>query len=86
MVVQTPLAFQSGIVRSGYKLLFRLVDRKYELYDLRQDPGELKNLVSSELDLARDLTRRLRIWVEEQTRYYDDLPRQAREYPPLFRN
>ena len=86
MVVQTPLAFQSGIVRSGYKLLFRLVDRKYELYNLRQDPGELKNLVSSEIDLARDLTRRLRIWVEEQTRYYGDLPRQAREYPPIFKN
>lgn len=34
-----------------------------ELYDLRQDPGEQRNIVAKERDLARQLERRLDGWI-----------------------
>jgi arylsulfatase A-like enzyme len=86
MVVQTPLAYGSGIVRSGVKLMFDEREGKYYLYDLRADPGEKTNIASSRPDLVKDLAGRLRAWREEQLSYYADVARQAREYPPFFAN
>jgi arylsulfatase A-like enzyme len=86
MIVQTPAAFQSAIVRSGYKLLYSEWDGRNFLYDLVNDPAETptKNLAASRPDLLEDLTRRLRLWRREQLSYYADVSRQSREYPPVI--
>jgi arylsulfatase A-like enzyme len=88
MIVQTPAAFQSAIVRSGFKLLFNEFDGRYFLYDLINDPGETpgRNLASSRPDLVRELDGRLRFWRGEQLSYYADVSRQSREYPPVVKD
>jgi arylsulfatase A-like enzyme len=86
MIVQTPAAFQSAIVRSGVKLLFNEFDGRYFVYDLTADPGEKKNLASSRPDLVAEYGERLRFWRSEQLSYYADVPRQSREYPPVVKD
>jgi arylsulfatase A-like enzyme len=86
MIVQTPAAFQSAIVRSGVKLLYSEWDARTFVYDLVNDPAEKQNLASSRPDLVEDLTRRLRSWRAEQLGYYADIPRQSREYPPVVKD
>lgn len=88
MIVQTPAATQSAIVRSGFKLLFNELDGRYFLYDLVNDPAESprKNLASSRPDLVEELNGRLRFWRGEQLSYYADVPRQSREYPPVVKD
>jgi len=85
-IVQTPAAFQSAIVRSGFKLLFSEWDGRYYLWDQVNDPAEKRNLASSRPDLVQDLDRRLKLWRQEQLAYYADVPRQSREYPPVVKN
>jgi arylsulfatase A-like enzyme len=85
-IVQTPAAFQSAIVRSGFKLLFSEWDGRYYLWDQVNDPAEKRNLASSRPDLVQDLDRRLRLWRQEQLAYYADGPRQSREYPPVVKD
>jgi membrane-anchored protein YejM (alkaline phosphatase superfamily) len=84
MMVQTPLAHQYAIVRSGFKLIFSEWKRRYLLYDLVHDPGEQRNVVASRPDLVDELAGRLQRWRSEQLSYYQDVPRQQREYPPVL--
>ena len=51
-------------VRCGdYKLIEFFEDRRVELYNLREDIGETRNLAPDQPDLARDLHARLRAWL-----------------------
>jgi arylsulfatase A-like enzyme len=84
MVAQTPLAYQYGIVRSGYKLIYDERDRQYSLYDLVSDPGEKTNIASSRPELLNELAKRLQTWRTLQIEYYADKSLQAREYPPIL--
>jgi arylsulfatase A-like enzyme len=86
MIVQTPAAFQSAIVRSGFKLLFSEWEGRSFLYDQVNDPGETRNLVSMRPDLVEDLGTRLRFWRGEQLGYYADVARHSREYPPVVKD
>jgi arylsulfatase A-like enzyme len=86
VIVQTPAAFQSAIVRSGIKLLFSESDGRYYVWDQVNDPGEKHNLASSRPDLVQELDRRLKLWRQEQLAYYADVPRQSREYPPVVKD
>jgi arylsulfatase A-like enzyme len=86
MIVQTPAAFQSAVVRSGFKLLHNELDGRYYLWDQVNDPGERKPITASRPDLVEDLSARLRFWRSEQLSYYADVPRQSREYPPVVQD
>ena len=86
LIVQTPAAFQSAIVRGGFKLLHNELDGRNYLWDQVNDPAERQNLVSSRPDLVQDLAARLRFWRSEQLSYYADVPRQGREYPPVIKD
>ena len=85
-IVQTPAAFQSAIIRSGFKLLFSEWDGRYYLWDQVNDPAEKQNLATSRPELVQDLDRRLKLWRQEQLAYYADVPRQSREYPPVIKD
>lgn len=86
--MQTPAAFQSAIIRSGFKLLVSEWEGRYFLYDQVNDPAESPrhNLAASRPDLVQDLDRRLKLWRQEQLAYYADVPRQSREYPPVVKD
>jgi arylsulfatase A len=52
----------SAIQRQGWKLLEFFEDGRLELYDLKHDPGESKNLAAAEPTLAADLLSALKAW------------------------
>lgn len=53
-------------IRSGnHKLILRYDDDSVELFDLANDLGETKNLVTDQPDLATKLTNRLKSWLTE---------------------
>jgi arylsulfatase A-like enzyme len=79
-MAQTPLANQTAIVRSGFKLIDSEGDGLY-LYDLKTT-GEFENIAASRLDLVAELGALLRDWRERQLAYYADVARHGREYPP----
>lgn len=47
-----------------HKLIYRMSDRAFELYDLEKDPKEEKNLASSQPELAAKLREELTRWIE----------------------
>ncbi|HEU5060765.1 MAG TPA: sulfatase-like hydrolase/transferase [Kofleriaceae bacterium] len=56
------MAIVSGDGR--HKLIYRLSDKAWELYDLSQDPQEVKNLITSQPDIAAKLRQELTRWIE----------------------
>jgi len=57
---------------------------QYLLYDIVKDPGETTNISGQHPDVVNQLSNRIHQWRREQIDYYDDVARQAREYPPYF--
>ena len=55
----------SLIQEGNWKLMEFLEDGHFELYDLRSDPGESKNLAESEADRTARMSRRLTAWRDE---------------------
>jgi arylsulfatase A-like enzyme len=84
MVAQTPLAYQYGIVRSGFKLIYDEREGRYSLYDLASDPGEQTDIAGSNSTTVNELAKRLRTWRMLQIEYYADTKLQTREYPPII--
>ncbi len=56
------MAMVSGDGR--YKLIYRVSDRAFELYDLSHDPQEEKNLATSQPEVAAKLREELTRWIE----------------------
>ena len=84
MLVQTPLAYQYGIVRSGLKLIYDEREQRYSLFDLTTDPGETIDIAASRPDLVNELAKRLQAWYSLQINYYADSKVQKMEYPPIL--
>jgi arylsulfatase A-like enzyme len=84
MVAQTPLAYQYGIVRSGFKLIYDEHEQRYSLYDLTSDPGELADIAAAQPERVNDLAKRLQTWRTLQIEYYADKTLQTGEYPPIL--
>ncbi|HEX2229443.1 MAG TPA: sulfatase [Candidatus Binatia bacterium] len=86
LVAQTPEAYQYGIVRGRYKLLYDERQRDYLLFNIAADPGEKNNLAAAEPVVVKQLARRLDTWRSLQISYYADPEIQKREYPPILRD
>jgi arylsulfatase A-like enzyme len=84
MLAQTPQAFQYGIIRSGFKLIYDEWQQQYSLYDLTADPEERNDLAAYKPELVKELSQRLQTWRKLQIDYYTDERLQAREYPPVL--
>jgi arylsulfatase A-like enzyme len=84
MLVQTPLAYQYGIVRSGMKLIYDEREQRYALFDLTTDPGETNDIAASQPDRVNELGKRLQAWRTLQINYYADPKIQKIEYPPIL--
>jgi len=48
----------------AHKLIYRVSDRSFELYDLKKDPQETRDLYSTETELAEKLREELSRWIE----------------------
>jgi hypothetical protein len=70
MVAQTPDAYQYGIVRAGFKLIFDERLREHRQFNLKTDPGEKQNLASTEPLIVKKLATRLNTWRKLQIDYY----------------
>lgn len=56
----------SSAVRQGdWKLIENFADQTFELFDLQRDPGETRNLASSEPERARELIAALQQWQQQ---------------------
>jgi arylsulfatase len=84
MVAQTPLAYQYGIVRSGFKLIYDEREGRYSLFNLAADPDEKLDVAGSHPTLVNDLAKRLQTWRTLQIDYYADKRLQTQEYPPII--
>jgi arylsulfatase A-like enzyme len=84
IIAQTPAAYETAIVRGGFKLHWAETEDRYILNDLVNDPGETVDIAPGRRDLVEQLARRLHQWRDEQLAYYGDVSRHAREYPPFF--
>ena len=84
MVAQTPDAYQYGIIRSGFKLIYDERKGEYLLYDLASDPGETSDIAGLRPALAKELAHRLHTWRKLQIDYYSDAGLQGRAYPPIL--
>ena len=76
-IVQTPLAFQSAVVRGGFKLLYSEWERRYYLWDLVRDAAERFNIADARPDLVQEMAARLQTWRSEQLGYYEDMARDS---------
>lgn len=52
----------SVIRKNNYKLIQFLADGKLELYNLKEDPSESKNLAEEDKDLANNMLNELVQW------------------------
>ena len=86
MVAQTPDAYQYGIVRSGFKLIYDERQREYLLFNVAADPGENNDIAVSQPAMVKDLANRLNAWRKLQIDYYSNPALQTREYPPILRD
>lgn len=86
MVTQTPDAYQYGIVRSGFKLIYDERQREYLLFNVAADPGENNDIAVSQPAMVKDLANRLNAWRKLQIDYYSNPALQTREYPPILRD
>ena len=86
MVAQTPDAYQYGIVRSGFKLIYDERQREYLLFNVAADPGENNDIAASQPAMVKELANRLNAWRKLQIDYYSNPALQTREYPPILRD
>jgi arylsulfatase A-like enzyme len=83
LLVQT-LISQVALVREGYKLIADYGYGRYYLYDLAHDPGETKDIASSQPDRLRAMAGRLHAFRKAQLDYYADPVRFREVYPPVL--
>jgi hypothetical protein len=86
MVAQTPDAYQYGIVRSDFKLIYDERQRDYLLFNLVTDPDEKNDIAAAQPALVKELANRLNAWRKLQIDYYSDPALHTREYPPILKD
>jgi arylsulfatase A-like enzyme len=84
LVSDTPWRTHLGLLRGGYKLIYDADERRFSLFDVREDPGETRDVLAERPETAADLRARLSAWRRAQLAYYGNPLRQATEYPPVL--
>lgn len=81
-VVQSPMAHQYAVVRSGFKLMRDVRHERFRLYDLANDPGETNDLMEELPEVAGELEEILNAWSTAQIQYYASIKQHRQFYPP----
>lgn len=82
LLVQSPLAQQTGVIWNGWKLVRDRITGAMDLHDLGCDPLERHNLVSEAIPERDALVALLRSHEQVQFEYYASPLRMATELPP----
>lgn len=82
LLVQSPLAHQTGVIFDGFKLVRDLETRALRLHDLVCDPGEKEDILANQPTAAAALSALLRTWERSQLSYYRSSFRMRSELPP----
>jgi arylsulfatase A-like enzyme len=85
VLLQTGYRTQIGVIQSGFKLVCDVGSKLQNLFDLRADPGETRDLSDAYPEIRKRLGSWMSYWLSVQLDYYGSRPRQATEYPPLLR-
>lgn len=67
---------QKGIFDQNYKYVYSEVSSKEELYDLQKDPGEERNIIASEEELAEKYRNTLEEWRTASQSIHESLPKE----------
>jgi arylsulfatase A-like enzyme len=67
--------FTLGVREDNWKYMFDLREGLEELYDLRRDPSEQRNLAAEQPERAARLRQRLVAWTDANRRQYDQVAR-----------
>jgi arylsulfatase A-like enzyme len=70
------------VIQDGWKLVFNFVTKTYELYDLVEDRGEIRNVLGSNDDVERSLKMKLAKWLKINRRP----PKKTKEREALTEN
>jgi arylsulfatase A-like enzyme len=84
LVVQSPFAEEYGIVKAGVKYVFNPFNDSERLFNLAADPGETRNIVAANADVARYLRARLDTWRAVQIEYYENASEHLVWFPPVL--
>lgn len=85
LTAQTNIIYQYGVVFDGMKLLYSEQSRRMELFNLRLDPQESRNLAQI---LPQDRIRLKAIldeWYTTQLDYYSNIKKQKTYFPPKYK-
>ena len=74
-VLHTTLYDQKAVRYRGWKLIYGLVDKKVELYNLLADPDEQNNLAEDEPARVEEYMHLLRQWMAQVVETAESLPR-----------
>lgn len=85
LVAQSPLAHQYAVVHDGWKLIFDARADQMLLYDLEQDPGEMRDIARENPSRVVELSRMLGSWRDAQLTYYQTPHLYSRYYPPDYK-
>jgi arylsulfatase len=55
-----------SMVEGDYKVLYKISENAYELYDLKNDPTEQRNLWTAQPAKAAEMKRKLLEWMESE--------------------
>lgn len=73
-----------SVIRSGdYKLIYEYETGTVELYNLKEDLGETNNLAIAQPELAGQLTKKLKVWLQEMNAEIPSEPNP--DYDPAFK-
>lgn len=85
VVTNGGFAHQRIVVHKEWKLIEDLRWKRYELYNLKKDPLERKDLSSKETKILENLAIWLYAWRENQLSYYEKPHQHEKNFPPLMR-
>ena len=60
----------AGYREGTSKFVFNLTRNEISVFDLKQDPGETRNLIQGMADTTKVIQQRLAAWVQYQERFF----------------
>lgn len=84
IVVQTPLAKEYAMVKGDWKIVVQPFPREYRLYNMQDDPDEIRNLAQEKPDVLERLKPELLAWYHYQVQYYENPRLHQAFYPPVL--
>ncbi len=81
MVAQSPISYQYGMMKDGWKIIYDRRSRKYLLY---REPYLEKNVLSGNIEIGESMAQQLQAWVALQIGYYSSRDEMKEYYPPVI--